>query len=249
MIEVCAIKYSVKEIEQQRAEVAKRLMAVSPNIKSQTIETLANSDLRRLFELYDELFLQHYFANSFKGKIKFSLSPRLTKCAGKTICPKNINRLKPEAITIEIRIGPNFFFEYDAVSSIKMVGGLPTQGALEALQMVFEHELCHVLEFINFYSSKCGQKRFKTIAYNIFGHLNSYHKLPTYKQIVQEKFGLVIGADVSFTHENQMLRGLLYRINKRAVVMVKAKDGIFSDHQGNRYHKYFVPVEQLKKEN
>jgi hypothetical protein len=242
---LCSTVLSAEAIRAKRAEVARRLIAVSPNIKDHTITRIAPSDLRILFELYDELFLENRFFQSFGGQMKFSLSRRLTQCAGKTICPKAIGRMKPEEVVIEIRMGVDFFFDFDQVASAKKVNGLPCRNALEAFQLVFEHELCHAVEFIHFHTSNCGRQRFKTIAKNLFGHLEVYHQLPTARRIVQEKMGLKIGDTVSFMYGNRRLKGLLYRINKRAVVMVKANNGNYTDGKGNRYQKYFVPVELL----
>jgi hypothetical protein len=237
--------HHAQTIRRKRAEVARRLIAVSPNIKDPKLTRIAPSDLKTLFELYNEIFFENRFFQSFGGQMKFSLSRRLTRCAGKTICPKAIGRMKPEEVVIEIRMGVDFFFDFDAVASAKKVNGLLCRNALEAFQLVFEHELCHTIEFINFHTSNCNRERFKTIAKNLFGHLEVYHQLPTARRIIQEKMGLKLGDTVSFMVGNRRLQGLLYRINKRAVVMVKAKNGNFADGEGNRYRKYYVPVELL----
>ena len=142
-------------------------------------------------------------------------------------------------------MGVGFFFDYDEVAGEKQVNGLPSRNALEAFQLVFEHELCHVIEFINFHSSSCSRARFKNIAYRLFGHLESYHQLPTRQRIISEKSGLKIGDSVSFMYGNQRLQGVLYKLNKRATVMVKAKNGNYADREGVRYRKFLVPVEFL----
>lgn len=237
--------FNAEAIRRKRTEIARRLVAVSPNIKDRRITRIAPSDLKILFELYNEIFLGNRFFQSFSGQMKFSLSRRLTRNAGKTICPKAIGRMKPEEVVIEIRMGVDFFFDFDEVASTKKVNGLPCRNALEAFQLVFEHELCHAIEFINFHTSNCSRERFKTIAKNLFGHLEVYHQLPTTRRIVQEKLGLKIGDTVSFMYGNRRLKGLLYQINKRAIVMVKANNGDYTDGEGNRYQKYFVPVELL----
>jgi hypothetical protein len=244
---LCRQVYSDQAIRLKRFEVARDLKYLSPNVKDDKITKIAPTDLKLLFELYDEYFFERYFAESFQGTMKFSLSRRMTSSAGKTLCPKNIGRMKPADVTIEIRMGVGFFLDYDAVQSEKQVNGIPTQNALEALQLVFEHEICHVIEFINFHASNCRGKRFKTIAHNLFGHLKSYHQLPTRRRIVQENMGLKIGDTVSFNYAEGELQGILYRINKRAVVMVKDRKGRYTDREGNRYNKYYFPIELLKK--
>lgn len=237
--------YNDEEIQKKREEIARRIMVLSPNVRNRSIVEISPSDLMHLFQLYDEVFMQSQFATGFQGKMKFSLSKRLTRSAGKTICPKNIRRIRPADVMIEVRIGIDFFFNYDQVNSEKKVNGIVTHNALEALQLVFEHELCHVIEFINFYESNCRQKRFKVIAKNIFGHTQSYHQLPTRGQIVREKLGLNPGDTVWFIYKDRRVHGVLYRIHKRAVIMVRAANGRYMDREGHRYLKFYVPLEKL----
>lgn len=239
-------KLSNDTIIYKRTEISKLVMLKSPNIRSETISTLATVDLELLFQLYDRFFFDNWFNDSFKGKMKFSLSRRMTKSAGLTICPKYIDKIAPEKLVIEIRIGVDFFYHYGLVKGRKTVCGIKTTNSLEALQLVFEHELCHVIEFINFKKSKCKGKRFKTIAGNLFGHSESYHRLPTQRQIAKQRLGLNIGDTVSFTFEGRKLTGILYNINKRATVMVKNNQGLFVDKRGDRYSKYYVPLTLLK---
>jgi hypothetical protein len=237
--------HTAAAIEHKRAEITRRLIAVSLNIKDRTITRIAPDDLRILFKLYNEVFFENRFLQNFRGKIRFSLSRRLTRSAGKTLCPKNIGQIRAEDVVIEIRMGVDFFFEYEAVAGMKRVNGLPSRNALEALQLVFEHELCHVIEFINFHSSNCRRERFKNIARNLFGHLESYHQLPTRQQIACEKTGLKIGDPVSFIYGNQRLQGILSKINKRATVMVRDRNGNYVDREGNKYRKFLAPLELL----
>lgn len=222
-------------------------MGLSSNIKSPRFTRIGVNDLQILFQLYDEIFFNHWFVYNFKGQMKFSLSTRLTKSAGKTICPVNIQQLRPEQVVLEIRMGVDFFLRYYEVSGDQLVSGLVSRNALEALQLVFEHELCHVIEFLYFFRSACGQKRFKNIARQLFGHRDIHHRLPTPSVLLQEKYGLKLGETVAFFFEEQELQGLLYNINKRAVVLVKDKKGNFIDQRGTRYAKYYVPLERLIK--
>jgi predicted SprT family Zn-dependent metalloprotease len=198
--------------------------------------------------LYDEIFFDNYFKNNYKGKLSFSLSKRMTKSAGKTICPKNIEAINQRDLNIEIRISIDFLIQYDAVQYNKRVCGIKTNNSLDALQLVFEHELCHVIEFISFHNSNCNKERFKSIARNLFGHVQSYHELPTYKQIARQNYGFNIGDTVTFEFKDRKLEGVLYRINKRATIMVKDTKGSYMDKYKNRYTKYYVPLECLKKE-
>ncbi len=234
-------------VDSKREKISKLLISKSNNIKNGTITTISTSDLTLMFELYDQVFFENWFRDSFKGKIKLSISRRMTKSAGITICPKNSDKIKPEELVIEIRIGVDFFFHYDLIEGNKEVCGVRTSNSLEALQLVFEHELCHVIEFIHFKKSNCNGDKFKTIAGNLFYHSESYHKLPTFKQIANQKLGLRIGSIVTFTFEGKRLKGILYNINKRATVMVRDNEGQLVDNDGNRYSKYYVPLNFLER--
>ncbi len=245
--ELYLIQYAPEVTVQKRAEIARRLMNLSPNIQKETFTRLDVSDLELLFRLYNEVFFEKRFESVFSGELKFSLSSRLTRSAGKTLCPKNIARLRPETVMIEVRIGLEFFLRYHELPGDKTVSGIVTHHALEALQVVFEHELCHVLEFIYFHRSNCRGSRFKMMAYRIFGHTDSYHHLPTPNAIAREKYGLKPGDRVSFVFAERILTGIIYAINKRATVMVEDKKGPFIDRRGQRYQKYYVPVEKLKR--
>lgn len=239
-------KESRESIALKRAEIARLLTINSPNMQNGAIKALSAADLKLMFELYEQIFLGNWFKDNFQGKLQFSLSRRMTRSAGLTLCPKNIAKIKPEDLVIEIRIGVDFFFCYGSGAGGKTVCGIKTKSSLEALQLVFEHELCHVLEFICFQQSKCSGERFKKLAGDLFGHTESYHQLPTHKQIAAQKLGLNIGDTVSFIFKGKRLQGILYKINKRATVMVKDKNGPFADKQGNRYAKYYVPLSLLE---
>lgn len=247
MLEILNIKGKSDNIINKRQEISKLFLLKSHNIKNTKITAISPSDMYILFQLYDEIFFNNWFKDNFEDKMKFSISKRMTKSAAITMCPKNIDKINMQELVIEIRIGIDFFFHYSSTNGEKAVGGINTQNSLEALQLVFEHELCHVIEFIQFKKSNCKGKQFKTIASNLFGHIDSYHKLPTYKEIAKENLGLRIGDTVSFEFEEKTLIGFINNINKRATVMVRNNKGQLVDKQGFRYSKYYVPLNVLKK--
>ena len=246
MINLIKQKSNTEDIVKRRKNIARLLMKESENIKSGAISTVSTLDLRLLFALYDRIFLGDWFKKNFKGELKFSLSRRMTRSAGSTRCPKNIAELAPHELVLEIRIGVDFLFNYGLIEGPKPVCGVDTDTSLQALQLVFEHELCHVIEYICFHKSNCSGGRFKTIANNLYGHTASHHNLPTYKQIAKQKFVLNIGDSVSLTFKGKKLKGILHNINKRATVLVSDKTGSFTDKQGKRYAKYYVPLELLE---
>lgn len=246
MFDIFNEKLHKDDIDKRRKNIKDLIIQQSDSIRNGNIKTITTADLKLLFQMYDQIFLGSWFKDNFKGKLKFSLSRQMTRSAGLTRCPKNIDSIKPEELIIEIKIGVDFFFEYDSIEGSKTVGGIKTSNSLEALQLVFEHELCHVIEFIHFKRSSCGKKRFKDLVNNLFGHTESCHKLPTQRQIASQKLGLNIGDTVSFTFEGRELTGLLYSIKKRATVMVRNNDGSLTDSKGNRYFKYYVPLNLLR---
>lgn len=246
MQEIIKRKKTSEEIRKTRAQVLQLFYNGSENIKNSTIERISPRDLELLLDAYDRLFFQQWFKTNFKGKLKFSLSSRMTRSAGLTFCPKNIDKINPEDLILEIRLGVDFFFQYADIEGNKKVGGIGTNHSVDALLLVFEHELCHVIEYLLYHKSSCRGLHFKEIAGNVFGHTESYHSLPTHRQIANEKLGYTIGDTVSFTSDGIKLMGVLYKINKRATVMVKDKNGSFVDLKGVKYAKYYVPLSLLE---
>ncbi|MEW5784484.1 MAG: hypothetical protein AB1767_05310 [Bacillota bacterium] len=236
-----------QQIARKREAVRRAFIAASKNITGGNITRMADSDLKILFELYDALFLEHFWQKNFKGSLTFSLSTRMSRSAGKVISPRNLADMRPGEERFEMRISVDLFFHYNELNRAKVVNGITTEDALEAFQLVFEHELCHLLELHVYKQSSCRHSRFKTIAVNLFGHTESYHLLPTMREIAGEKFGLQVGDTVCFTWEGRVLEGEISGITKRATVMVRDKKGEFRDPKGRRYTKWYVPLSRLHK--
>ena len=247
MYEVIDIKYSDREIKKRREEAAKLFIERSANIKNPDLKGINEQDLKLLFELYDENFFHHWFADNFAGTLGFTFSRRMTRSAGITSCPRNIDPARPESMAFQIKISIDFLSRYDTIKGNHLVSGIKTRSRLEALQLIFEHELVHVIEFIHFRRSNCKNERFKNIAHSLFGHTESYHHLPTNQQVARQKLGIIPGDRVSFRYEGKRLEGVLHRINKRATVMVPDRSGDFADTKGQRYSKYYVPLSIIKK--
>jgi hypothetical protein len=241
------LRLSPEQIRRQREKVRAALIEASANISGGKITRLSERDLALLFEHYDAVFLHGFFKANIKGKISFSLSRRMSQSAGKVISPGNLAHLPPEQERYELRLSADFFFNYGALEREKLVNGIPSRDALEALQLVFEHELCHLLELHLFKHSSCRGSRFKQMAANLFGHTQSYHHLPTVREIAGEKFGLSVGDPVRFTAEGHCYEGVISRITKRATVMVRDEKGDYRDQQGHRYSKWYVPLAMLEK--
>ncbi len=241
------IKYNETTIKEKRAAVAERLLKESPNINSGVISCISFLDLQILYLSYDEIFFDNWFKKNFEGYMLYELSRRMTVSAGITKCPKNISQLNPERVKIRICIGIDFFFRYNQLAAINDVCGIRTSSALEALQIVFEHELIHALEFLLYYKSNCSQERFRVAAGNLFGHTHSHHLLPTNHKIASEIHGIRLGDMVQFEFDGKPLIGVVNKIGKRATVMVKNPNGNYTNNNDEKHLKYYVPLSLLIK--
>ncbi|MBU3153420.1 hypothetical protein [Clostridium estertheticum] len=239
------LKYYDSEIIIKRNNIRDLFISKSKNVKTGDIQCMSNDDLKILFHLYDEEFFDFYFRRNFKGTLKFSLSTRMTSAAGKTIYSRKIKLLEGSEETYEIRMGIKFFFQYYKVERDKIVSGIKTKDSLEAFQIVFEHELCHLIELHLYKESSCKKIRFKTMVHNMFAHTDVVHQLPSQKEIISEKYGLIIGQKVSFLNDGNKYNGFIYKINKRATVMVKDNKGTYRDEIGNKYCKWYVEFGKL----
>ena len=242
------IRYTEEEIKYKRHQVAEYLLARSIHVKGANLTAISDRDLQLLFEGYDKVFFANWFKEFFPGILQFSFSRRMTKSAGKTYYPRDADPANPESLVMQVKISIDLIFAYGKLEEANQVGGLSAQNRLEALQLVLEHELVHVIEFIEFHNSSCKGKRFETIAHNLFGHTESYHRLPTNQQIARQKLGLAVGDSVSFSFQGRIMKGILNAIHKRGVVMVPDKQGAYVDRRGQRYTKYYVPLKMLNKE-
>lgn len=243
------IMYDNVETDKKREVVRCQFLNRSKNVSSGDIEVISIEDLKLLFNLYDEIFLNYYFRDNFKGILKFSLSQRMSRNAGKTVVSKSLKPSTPQQEIYEIVMAVKFFFNYSQLARDKMVNGIYTSDALNAFQLVLEHEICHLIEFQIFKKSSCKGQRFKTLANNIFGHTDVYHQLPTEGEIAQDIYGFKAGDKVSFEHEGKNYKGIINRVNKRATVMVVNSKGDYVDKLGNRYIKWYVPLGNLKRSN
>ena len=239
------LEYSKSEIVKKRNDIRKRFIIKSKNVMNGNIQSMSKVDLEILFGLYDQEFLNDYFSENFEGSLKFSLSTRMTSSAGKTIYSRKLKLLKEVEETYEIRMGIKFFYQYYMVERDKIVSGINTKDSLEAFQIVFEHELYHLIELHLYKESSCKKVRFKTMVNNMFGHTDVYHQLPNQKEIISKEYGLLIGQKVSFIGEGRKHNGVIYRLNKRATVMVKDSNGPYRDRDGNAYSKWYVQFDQL----
>ncbi|WBW96140.1 SprT-like domain-containing protein [Oceanirhabdus sp. W0125-5] len=235
---------SSEDVISKREEIKKLFIKKSMNYLEYGLVDLSAVDIKILFNLYDDIFFEGIFKNN-DTNVKFSISSRMTSAAGKTIAKTRNGRLIND---FEIRLSKVFFNNLLRTEEDREVCGLKCEDRLMAVMLIMEHELIHLLEFILYGNSNCSNSRFKLIANNLFGHTRSYHKLPNNREVLKRDKNMVLGDKVSFDFKNEKLEGILYKVNKRAVVMVKSDNGRYSDKKGNRYEKFYVPLDRLKKE-
>lgn len=241
------LKYDLSTINNKRELVKKTLFEQSRSIKSVDFTTISDKDLYILYNLYDDIFLDTWFKHNFKGKIKFTLSRQLTRAAGNTKTRKNIVLIKPEDIEFEIKISINHLVNFDKADRDKYVGGLKVNNKLDSLLLVFEHEICHVIEFIICKKSDCSKQVFKNLIYNLFGQSESNHKLVTTREANYSEYGLLPGDNVAFEYGGAILNGFINKINKRAIIMSPSQHGKYVDKFGQHYTKYYIPLSCLVK--
>lgn len=243
------IKYSTNTIDEKRNIIKQLLFEKSENISGVNFAQISNDDLYLLYHLYDEIFLNSWFKKNFKGKIIFKLSKQLTRAAGNTTTKKHIEKINPEDVEFQIKISLNHLMNFHKVERDKYVGGIKAENNLDSLMLVFEHELCHVLEFLICYKSNCKREPYKNLINNLFGHIESTHNLVTNKELCLTEYGFKIGDNVKFEFKGKQLTGKINKINKRATVMSPSTHGNYVDNKGQHYVKFYIPLDHLKKIN
>lgn len=241
------LKYDLDTINIKREKIKRFLFEESENIKLGSFDLISEKDLYILYNLYDDIFLNSWLKNNFMGKIKLKLSKQLTRAAGNTRTSRNITQIKPENLEFEIKISVNHLINFHEVDRDKFVGGIKASDRLESLMLVFEHEICHVLEFICYKKSNCNKPIFKNLIYNLFGHTETSHKLVSINEVNFKKYGLLPGSCVIFECGGKKLEGFITKINKKAVVMSPDIYGKYVDKSGQRYMKYYVQLCNLTK--
>ncbi|MDF2684902.1 MAG: hypothetical protein K0S55_83 [Clostridia bacterium] len=245
---ILKIKYSADKTRQLREEI-KNLFLMKINIDEASLkaEELPDSALFIIFELYDKIFFQDQIIELYSktgfDKLNFRFSRRMSGSAGITVIPKLVTIDK----CIEIAISRNHMHCFELSGRDKEVGGILVNTAFDALLLVFEHELCHLIEYMLFGKTNCKQKTFKVLAYNYFGHIKSTHLLPAHKEINLNKYDFRPGDKVKFIYQEKNYKGIISKINKQATVMCLDSKGIYIGTDKKRYSKFYVPMDMLNK--
>jgi predicted SprT family Zn-dependent metalloprotease len=202
-----------------------------------TIENISN-----LIDLYDTYVLDKYLTQVIPQGIRVSTSNRMTSSGGKTIFSK-VGRESKYEIRISNRIMERFIEDDES----KIVCGIEAEDTLEALMLILEHEICHVIEFSKYGNSNCKGRRFKTMAFNLFHHKNSYHEILKSENNLNKTNNRSFskGQVVQFTYKDILHEGIISNINKRATVMVKDVNGAYEDRNRIKYSKWYISLSLL----
>jgi len=228
-----------------RLAVRERLVRESPRLDKRDFAAISGSDLRILFEAYDDVFFQKQLTvllESTRHSMFFEVSTRMTT-AGANISRRSSGR---RAGVFRIAISaPVLFSSFREPGEAFEVNGLTCTNRLQALQVLMEHELVHLYEMLQSGASGHGPS-FREIARGLFGHTDYRHALMTPAKRTSTALGLRAGELVSFNFRGRRLVGTLNGVAKRATVLVSHEDGTeYSD--GQKYLKFYVPLIALSK--
>jgi hypothetical protein len=230
------------DIQQRVNQIHQDVLAVSQYIREPNYARIHPQDLQFLFTEYDRHFFEEQCARSLANtRLRFRLSPRMTKTGGTTAR----YRTAAGEVFYEITVASSMLFEGFSTNDREItVCGLTCANRLEALQRIFEHEMVHLIENLCWERSNCAAPRFQDIAHRHFLHRAHTHALITRRERAAQS-GIRVGASVSFVFEGRPLTGRVNRLTKRATVLVEDPEGErFSD--GRNYRRYYVPILQLR---
>lgn len=240
------IRFNKKVISVKRKNICNKIINDTSLMKND-IGNLNAAHLYKMIKLYDQAFLNAFISDNIDCEIKTSISHRMTKSAGKTITKYEINR-NGKLIDYEIRIGISVITGLHLSDRRVNVAGITVTMQMEALQLILEHEICHIIETHITGKTSCRGKLFKALSYNLFRHTQSIHQLPSSLEKAMNTHGLQLGDNVNFNYKSIDYSGIITAITKRATIMSPDKNGTFIDKKGNRYLKYYIPLDLLNKE-
>lgn len=248
------ISYTPDEVSALTAAIRVGLLRDSKHVRSGNFGRIATADLSLLFERYDADFFDGLLGGLIErtgdATLRFRLSSRMTRSAGKTardiVYVRNAGHVERRTI-YEIAMASDMLFQaFGEDHRTVSVNGHVCHDRLEALQRVFEHELIHLAEMLVWGDSSCRRRRFRALAYRIFAHTETTHRLITRREKALAEHGIHVGQRVAFEFEGVRHTGLVNRITKRATVLVESPAGTRYD-DGKRYKKFYVPVPWLKR--
>ena len=234
------------QVRAQTRLIYDHLLTESPHLDGGNFTTLHTSDLKGLFDHYDEFFFRGQIGTTLGDvPLRFRLSKRMTRSAGKMTLVTSTKY--PSSQFYEISVSTTLLFQCFGDDDHRpiSVNGIACHDRMEALQRILEHEVVHLVEMLLWTTSSCSAGRFQSIASRFFGHTDHTHKLITPTERALARFGVKPGDQVRFRLEGVQHTGRVNRITKRATVLVKDAQGV-RHSDGNRYATFYVPVELLE---
>jgi len=239
--DLMALRVEPAVARERLAVIREEVLGASPTLQGGMFDSLSRPDLRLLFERYDAHAFGGFLQRELGPRIAFDLSERMASAGGRTTWEP-----ADDFFTITLASGPLRHTFTDEVDRPIHVCGCLCHDRLEAAQRIFEHELCHLVEFLVRRKSSCRGKPFQHLARGLFGHQDHRHRLVTRREYVAEAYGVQVGSPVRFAYQGRVLEGIVSRITKRATVMVRDPKGEYRDKRGRRYGKYYVEVDALQ---
>ena len=205
---------------------------------------LESGHLEQIFTLIDAAVFEGGIARAIQARgahLGFRVSRRMTRAGGKTRW-----RTGPRHDAFEIAISePLLLQSFGEVDRAVHVNGLRCHDRIDAFQRVMEHEILHLVEFLEWGTSSCSAPLFLERASCLFGHTATRHRLVTQSERARVIRGVQRGSRVRFPWKGRWLTGQVRRITRRATVLVPSVTGVpYTD--GQRYEKYYVPLERLE---
>ena len=242
------------ETLRMQQEIYEQTLALSRSIDRPNFTRVGHEDLVRMIRLYDERFFGGRILPVAEAEgLSFGFSKRMTRVAGKLVTHyPHGSRSGPRRFELVLSSTLLFQTFEDAAGGNPVdrpveVTGRRCRDRLEAMQRVAEHELVHLVEMLIWNEGNCSQSRFQSIARRYFAHTDYQHDLITQRERAARRFDIHVGDTVCFRHDGGIRTGRVNRITRRATVLVPDPRGErFSD--GGRYTRYYVPLEQLRKQ-
>lgn len=224
--------------------IQERIIAESPYVDAANFQVIHPSDLKRLFDAYDETFFAGKIRSALAGApLNFRFSRRMTSAGGKMTRKTKRDGSKSFEIAVSSTLLYNCFHGDDHRPIT--TNGIECRNRMEALQRVMEHEITHLVEDVVWNKSSCSRPRFQGICQRLFGHTEYTHALITHRERTYAQYGIHPGLVVRFHVDGAAQTGIVNRVTKRATVLVETDEGeLYSD--GKRYTKYYVPPRMLE---
>jgi len=208
------VSFSLPEelIQQRVQQIHQEVLAHSRYLRETDFRAIHPQDLEYLFGAYDERFFAGLSQRALEGrKIRFRLSPSMSKAGGKTARFTS----STGEVSYEIAIAISMLFDGFGKKDRRIsVCGLECQNRLEALQRILDHEMVHLVEQLCWESSDCATARFQGIAKRFFLHRAHTHDLVTRRERAAES-GIRVGSWVTFALEDTRLNSAVSLQEKR----------------------------------